>query len=61
MRDPRSQPAENDFLYLQGTEFIIVDVDESDVIIDDGHRRIRFSMENYITAFKCAITSIKEL
>jgi len=61
MRDPRSQPAENDFLYLQGAEFIVINVNESDVIIDDGHRRIRFSMENYIRAFKRAITSIKEL
>lgn len=61
MRDPRSQPAENDFLYLQGTEFIVLDATDSNVVVDDGRRRITFSMENYITAFKRAITSIKEL
>lgn len=61
MRDPRSQPSENDFLYLQGTEFIVLDATDSNVVVDDGHRRITFSMENYITAFKRAITSIKEL
>lgn len=61
MRDPRSQPRANDFLYLQSIEYVVVDVNDSDVIIDDGHRRIRFSMKNYITAFKRAITSIKEL
>lgn len=61
MRDPRSQPAENDFLYLCGTEFVVVGVNDSNVIIDDGRRRIRFSMESYIQKFNKAITSIKEL
>ena len=60
MRDPRSQPAENACLYLDGEKFVVQRVDDY-VFIDDGMRCVPFTLNRYITAFKRAITSIKEL
>ena len=60
MRDPRSQPAENDCLYIDGQKLIVQRVDDY-VFIDYGRRCVPFTLDRYIAAFKRAITSIKEL
>lgn len=61
MRDPRSQPAENDCLYLSGLRYVVVIATEKGLVLQYEDRWIPFTMNQFITAFKRAITSIKEL